>query len=261
MISEGYVANEQYRSGPYFLSGRPSSTATYSDAFADLIADAVARTTAGTDDWLLKAFNSYRAPARTTAGTDDWLLKAFSSYRASAPNPYADFIKALQTKRKVFISYHHGSDRAYYEEFSRVFADTYESCHDNSVNREIDSDDFEYVIRSIRERFLTGTSCTIVLCGPHTRWRKFVDWEIKATLDKQHGLIGINLPLNPRDLHGQVHKPDRLQDNLDSGYALWRDWDDLVHGGAATLRSWIAAACSASSSNIKNSRPLRQQNG
>lgn len=33
----------------------------------------------------------------------------------------------------------------------------------------------------------------MVLCGAEAPQRKFVDWEIKATLDKEHGLIGINL--------------------------------------------------------------------
>jgi len=49
-------------------------------------------------------------------------------------------------------------------------------------------------MRGIRENFITGTSCTIVLCGAQTHLRKYVHWEIKATLDKEHGLIGVNLP-------------------------------------------------------------------
>jgi hypothetical protein len=47
-------------------------------------------------------------------------------------------------------------------------------------------------MQRIRDKHITGTSCTIVLCGSLTPWRKYVDWEIKATLDKEHGLIGIN---------------------------------------------------------------------
>ena len=65
----------------------------------------------------------------------------------------------------------------------------------------------EYVIRWIREGFITGPSCKVVLCGALTPQRKFVDWEIKATLDKDHGLIGINLPTNPRLLNGNSELP------------------------------------------------------
>lgn len=100
----------------------------------------------------------------------------------------------IPTKRQIFVSYHHGSDQWYYDEFSRIFSDTYDVVKDNSLDRAIDSDDSDYVMRRIRENYITGTSCTIILCGAETSQRKYVDWEIKATLDKYHGLIGINLP-------------------------------------------------------------------
>ena len=86
-------------------------------------------------------------------------------------------------KRRVFISYHHDSDQEYYAKFSSVFSAGYEAIQDESLLRLFDSDNPDYVIRRIREKHITGTSCTIVLCGPQTRWRKHVDWEIKATLD------------------------------------------------------------------------------
>jgi hypothetical protein len=186
------------------------------------------------------------------------ILSAAPSVAAS---PYASILSALAVKPKVFVSYHHLGDRVYYELFTRAFADTYDACHDNSVDRKIDSNDSDYVIRQIRENNVTGSSCTIVLCGAATPWRKFVDWEIKATLDKQHALIGINLPSNPRDSLGQVYKPTRLQDNIDSGYAIWLDWDALITGGPNILRSSILAARCSPAGLIRNSRTLRRQNG
>ena len=161
---------------------------------------------------------------------------------------------------RVFVSYHHNNDRWYYREFSRAFHDTYEAIQDNSVDRTIGSEDPSYVIRRIREKHITGTSCTFVLCGPETRWRKYVDWEIKATLDKQHGLIGINLPNNPRDPSRLVHKPDRLQDNMNSGYALWIAWEDLARG-ADFLKACVLEARSRSVALIQNGRPLLPKNG
>ncbi|HEX4966659.1 MAG TPA: TIR domain-containing protein [Thermoanaerobaculia bacterium] len=161
---------------------------------------------------------------------------------------------------RIFVSYHHGNDQRYYSEFSLAFHDTYEAIQDNSVDRIIDSEDTGYVIRRIRENFITGTSCTVVLCGPETRWRKYVDWEIKATLDKQHGLIGIDLPNNPLDRNGLVHIPDRLQDNIYSGYALWIAWEDLGRG-SEFLKACVLEARGRSAMLIQNSRPLRQRNG
>lgn len=162
-------------------------------------------------------------------------------------------------KRRIFVSYHHAGDRAYYDEFSRFFSATYDVVKDNSVDRDIDSTNTNYVIRNIRENYITGTSCTIVLCGAQTPWRKFVDWEIKATLDKNHGLIGVNLPSNPLQ-QGKYIVPDRLHDNIISRYALWLQWADL-NAGPHFLVSKIEEANAKSSFLINNSRALRSRNG
>lgn len=163
-------------------------------------------------------------------------------------------------KRRIFVSYHHHGDRAYYNEFARMFAATYDAIEDNSVVREIDSNNSDYVIRAIRENYITGSSCTVVLCGAQTPWRKFVDWEIRATLDKQHGLIGINLPTNPLTPQNKYTVPDRLHDNIVSGYAAWLQWNDLTQG-PGFLTQQIEAATTKSAALIMNSRPLRQRNG
>jgi hypothetical protein len=67
-----------------------------------------------------------------------------------------------------------------------------------------------------------------------------VDWEIKASLDMEHGLIGIKPSLAMGQ--GRVHKPDRLQDNLDVNYAVWIPWENLS-AGANYLRQCIESKC------------------
>ncbi|WP_117052920.1 TIR domain-containing protein, partial [Klebsiella pneumoniae] len=131
-------------------------------------------------------------------------------------------------KRKVFLSYHHDADQYYYDEFSRKFHDEYEAVTDNSLDRRVDSDDIDYVMRRIREYYIAGTSCSIVLVGNESWGRKYIDWEIKSTLDKQHGLIGVQLPTLLSNSYGQVTVPARLSDNIDSGYALWVSWADFT---------------------------------
>src|SRR5690348_4238166 len=106
-------------------------------------------------------------------------------------------------KPKMFVSYHHGGDQAYYDAFTRSFDDAYDSCFDNSIERQIDSDNVDYVMQRIRDNHISGTSCTFVLCGAETRWRKYIDWEIKATLDKEHGLVAVRLPTTPLDAQGR----------------------------------------------------------
>ena len=164
-------------------------------------------------------------------------------------------------KRKIFVSYHHENDQWYYNEFSRVFSEQYQVVQDNSVDRAVDSDDSDYVMRRIRENYITGTSCTFVLCGPETPFRKYIDWEIKATLDKEHGLIGVNLPNNPISGNGKFTVPYRIFDNFESNYALWLEWNSLIQGGVVLIKQQIELANSKPSSQIVNSRPMRQRNG
>jgi len=162
-------------------------------------------------------------------------------------------------KHRVFVSYHHAGDQNYYDAFSRTFHDSYEAIYDNSLERTIDSDNVDYVMRRIRENYITGTSCTIVLVGARTWGRKYVDWEIKATLDKEHGLIGVRLPTAPLSTDGKVIVSDRLHDNIQTGYALWVTWQDIA-SSVDRLRGYVAAATSHDRKLIVNSRDMRLKN-
>jgi hypothetical protein len=165
---------------------------------------------------------------------------------------------AKPPRRKVFVSYHHGGDQAYYDSFAKTFSDTYDVFEDKSLERAYDSDNDDYVRFQIRQNDISGSSCTIVLCGVRTHERKYVDWEIKATLDKSHGLIGVWLPTLALAPNGGTEKPARLQDNIDSGYAKWVRWGELsVDGWKAAIESAIASPARL----IANSRAMRQRNG
>ncbi len=174
----------------------------------------------------------------------------------SSPPPWLQPVP----KRRVFVSYHE-ADSHYYDTFSVLFDDTWDFIMDRSLHQLFgnrDSDP-EYVLRQIREKHITGTSCTIVLCGAQTQQRKFVDWEICATLNKEHALIGINLPTNPRRLDGTHWVPDRLFDNYHSGYAVWHHWSELEEV-PSPLVGWIEDARARPSSLIVNSRSLMPRN-
>lgn len=165
-----------------------------------------------------------------------------------------------QVKRKVFVSYYHGGDQGYYDLFTRAFCDTYEVITDNSLERRIDSPNVDYVMRRIRENYIAGSSCTIVLVGRDTWGRKYVDWEIKATLEKEHGLIGVRLPTAPVTPQGTVTVPDRLYDNITSGYALWVTWEQIT-AGAQACTAYIEHANSRDKGLIVNTRERRLGNG
>ncbi|CAN7375489.1 TIR domain-containing protein [Rhizobium leguminosarum] len=161
-------------------------------------------------------------------------------------------------RRRVFVSYHHHNDQPYYDSFSKFFHDGYETITDNSLERAVDSSNFEYIMRRIRETHLHGSSCTIVLCGAETPNRRYVDWEIHASLDQQMGIVGIGLPTIKWEGTG-TWKPARLQDNIDAGYASWTLWQNLADN-PQVLHQKIEETLAKSKWNIANTRPRMQRN-
>ena len=113
-------------------------------------------------------------------------------------------------------------------------------------------------MRRIREDYIKGSSITVVLCGKETWKRKFVDWEICATLNKEHGLLGIILPDNPLTSDGIHLVPDRLHDNIVSGYALYIQWTDDPNQLSDAIQN--VRDLSRQTSLIDNSRDTMKQN-
>jgi hypothetical protein len=167
----------------------------------------------------------------------------------------------IPDRPRIFVSYQHSADQAYYDVFSRHYHDTYESIFDNSLERGgITSENPDYVIQQIRDKYITGTSCTIVLCGKTSHERKYLDWEIKGTLDKEHGLIGIQLPTLIAGINGMVTVPQRLSANISSGYAVWKGWNELAQN-PRLLSTWIQEATNRSKKLIQNAGTIKQRNG
>lgn len=172
--------------------------------------------------------------------------------------PFLREMARQMEKPRVFVSYHHGNDQGHFDAFVRLFSETYSAVTDRSLDRVIDSDDCDYVYQRIRSEFITGTSCTVVLCGAETQNRKYVDWEIKATLDKGHGLLAVSLPTRRTLWQGVSALPDRLQDNLMTGYAHHIPW---TANGIAMVRAIDEARERARRvSLIDNSRTMMRRN-
>ena len=180
-------------------------------------------------------------------------MSAFSEYlRTSAPPP------PRPVKRKVFISYHHRGDQAWFDYFSTLYGETLEIFFDNSLDGRIRSDDAEYVNRQIREEHIFGSSVTIVLCGTETWKRKYVDWEIRSTLHYKHALLGICITGTPAQANGMIRVPDRYYDNYLSGYGQWIHWPT----DGTVLKKAIDAALLRGlwAKRISNSRPKMDRN-
>lgn len=165
------------------------------------------------------------------------------------PNDYrsnlSQLLSGLTPKRKVFVSYHH-QDQTAVDAFRSLFSDTYDVFSDASLDRLIDSTNTEYVRRTIREDYITGTSITIVLCGVDTWKRKYVDWEIHSTLDKDHALLGIMLPGITGALQSDGQRrwivPDRLHTNIQTGYAHFITWPQNAQELSAAINYAVASS-------------------
>ena len=126
-----------------------------------------------------------------------------------------------QPKRRCFISYHHADEQevqAFLYMYSNAEVFTHRALGLDMANDIVDSNDTNYVMRRIREQYMQNTSVTIVMVGQNTWKRRYVDWEIAASLrngfdNPANGLLGIKLTSH---VYGIQRYPDRLNDNLNA---------------------------------------------
>ncbi|MFC2059702.1 TIR domain-containing protein [Chloroflexota bacterium] len=134
-------------------------------------------------------------------------------------------------RHKVFISYHH-DDQVEVEEFVETFDEERNVFIARALGVGIEEDiinsnDTDYVMGRIRKLYLKDSTVTVVLIGKCTWARRYVDWEIQASLRHgetvtPNGLLGILLP----SMGKKATPPERLQKNLPEqdntdGYARW----------------------------------------
>ena len=165
----------------------------------------------------------------------------------------------------VFLSYHR-DDQAEVDEFIATFdhgRDVFIARavgSDQTMDELIESDNDEYVMRRIREDHVRGSTVTLLFVGKNTWNRKFVDWEIAASLHqgpkagRPNGLLAI---LSPK--LSQAILPDRFVDNWDSGYARYYPYPK----NRTQLDSWIEEAFEARKhkpDTIKNGRRKLRRN-
>jgi len=155
--------------------------------------------------------------------------------------------------RQIFVSFHH-HDEYEVSVFCRRYAQFFDEIRTLGISEEgdeyadkIDSGDTDYVMRKIREDYLAGTTCTVVLIGKCTWARRYIDWEIAATLrnnknNPRSGLIAVQLPSAVED--GWATLPPRLARNV-----IRQDGDDIGYArfytpppSDGTLARWVDQA-------------------
>lgn len=173
--------------------------------------------------------------------------------------------KDTVVRRKCFVSYF-GEDTEEVDAFVSKFKDVFIP----KVIGITDGDDFiksensDYVMTKIREKYLDDSTVTIVMIGNCTHSRRYIDWEIKASLRQgnytPNGLLGILLP----SMGGVGILPNRFIENWEktemASYAIFRSYPSSPE----ELHNFIENANARRNSHanyIKNSQSMMKYNG
>ena len=141
-------------------------------------------------------------------------------------------------RRKCFVSYHHEDLEAVDAFITRFGARNFIKRGITLPEEVINSTDTDYVMRRVRQLYVRDSTVTIVLIGACTWSRRFVDWEIQASLRQPanglpNGLIGILLNSRARPT-----LPPRFELNRASGYANYH----FYPSSTSELSAWIEDA-------------------
>lgn len=165
-------------------------------------------------------------------------------------------------RRKVFISHYKGNvtaarnfiDKWAYDE--EVFIPKQLSVYDDEDF--ISSNNTDYVMSQIRKKFLGDSTVTIVLIGTCTHSRRYVDWEIKSSLQQgetpPNGLLGIVLP----GFQKAPYLPERFSKNFSNKKACYAYYH-WAPNTAEQLGRWINKAYSARTDKNKTKLIVNSQ--
>ena len=150
-------------------------------------------------------------------------------------------------RHNVFIS-NHVADQEWKCRFVDMMGDRIVDKSVNLGDLDANRPATEQTLQSIRESHIASASVTVVLIGRCTWQRKYVDWEIGASLrhtriNRRCGLLGILLPDHPnfrRRPYNPHLIPQRLALNCagDNPYARTNYWTQQP----GEIQSWIRKA-------------------
>lgn len=164
--------------------------------------------------------------------------------------------KANDTRHKCFLSYH-SVDADAVADFVTSFGDVFipKVIGLSESDPLIGSNDTDYIMDRIREKYLTDSTVTMVLLGKCTWSRRFVDWEVYSSLrrgkvNRLNGLMAVNLP--SIGVSDSSKLPPRVDDNLPRAngpdtYARWYRYPTSSN----QLKGWVEDAFTARTTRSK----------
>lgn len=164
--------------------------------------------------------------------------------------------------RNCFISYHHNNDQHYLNKLRKVVKKM--KVSDFSLKDDIGHLTDETIYKKIRNK-MRNCSVTVILIGSKTGHRKWIDWEVWASLRsythpfdrrksfKPNGLLVIFLPVENHSI------PKRLEDNIKSGYAVSMRWKNLERDFESKV-NYAYWKRNNSTNKIRNYRQRQERN-
>lgn len=173
----------------------------------------------------------------------------------------------LPQRRKVFVSYSRIDEREvasfvnHWASVQGVF--TPKMIGAGSRYDPIQSQQADYIMSVIRRDFIGDATVTMLLLGSCTHARRYVDWELKASLRQgeysPNGLFAVLLASQD----GSAWLPDRFRDNWSRNRECYaRFWPSP--GSAQQLRGYIEDAFAARTTRthlIDNPQDMMRYNG
>ncbi|MFE1798194.1 TIR domain-containing protein [Streptomyces sp. NPDC059517] len=178
------------------------------------------------------------------------LQAALAQERLTAISRQLEYKADSTTRHKCFLSYH-AVDAPEVLSFVNTYGEFFipRAIGVSEDDPVIQSDNNDYIMDRIREKYLADTTVTIVMVGKCTWARKFVDWEVYSTLrkDKVNRLSGLLALQLPSGRTSNAPLPGRVDDNVvrysgeDAGYARYYTYPTT----GSTLQNWIHDAYTA----------------
>lgn len=137
---------------------------------------------------------------------------------------------------RTFFSFHYERDvwRASNVRMSSQLSSADEEWIEASLWESVRADNAK--VQKLIDNALARTSVTAVLIGAETASRRWVNYEIQASLATGNGLFGIYID-NIKDQFGQTDR--RGTNPMPTGYPVY-DW--VKNDGRANLGTWVDAA-------------------
>ncbi|MCP4394720.1 MAG: TIR domain-containing protein [Alphaproteobacteria bacterium] len=127
-------------------------------------------------------------------------------------------------RKLAFVSYDREHDEMYFDILQELLSNHYTFRANRSIQDATKQNNPDYVTEEIFEKHVAWPPVTIVLCGSESFKKKWMDWEICATLERKHALLGITLPNATKTKNGKVIIPERLMDNMRTRYSHCISW-------------------------------------